>query len=392
MTDTQAGIIALVKSALTGNGTIPTYELNWDEITDISRKHQIFSMVYYGAFSSHTEIPKKKLAVLESYVYKGLSVDQNQNFALKAIEKEFTENKIDYMPLKGSWLKFVYPKTDMRTMGDIDILIREEQYEKIIPIMKKLGYTFKAETSHDLEWNGRLAHIELHKSLIPPQNTDFYGYFGSGWKKAIQSPENPFCYTLSDEEQLIYLFTHFVKHYRSAGIGIRHITDIWVFRSAHPGIDEKQVLKALKIMGLDAFYRNVSATLENWFENKPATEMTDYITDYIFESGAYGINKNRLIFNEAIKDTDGDAGRTKIKYILKTAFPPLSAMRLAYPVLKRCPFLLPFVWVVRWFKGLLFKSYRIKQGFENLSSLNSADIDEQKKALQFVGLKSEFKE
>lgn len=392
MTETQAYIIALIKSALTGKTVLPTATPDWDEIINISLKHQIFSMIYYGIFNSNAEIPSEKLAILESCVFKGLSVDQNQIYALNSIEKEFTANKIDYMPLKGSLLKYLYPKTDMRTMGDIDILIREEQYDRIAPIMQRLGYTFKAETTHDLEWNGRSAHIELHKSLIPPQNTDFYGYFGTGWSKAIKSADNPFCYALSDEEQLVYLFTHFVKHYRGSGIGIKHITDIWLFLSTHPNTDEKKVLKALKSMGLDVFYLNVTETLENWFNNKPANEMTEYITEYIFESGVFGVAKNGFIFNAAIRTNSSGVTDSKIRHIIALIFPSFSSMRLAYPVLKHYPILLPFVWVRRWLKGIFLKRNVFKREIKNLHYLNSEDINKQKKALDFVGLKYDFKE
>ena len=34
------------------------------------------------------------------------------------------ENGIDYLPLKGYNLKKLYPKPELRTMGDADVLIR----------------------------------------------------------------------------------------------------------------------------------------------------------------------------------------------------------------------------------------------------------------------------
>lgn len=38
----------------------------------------------------------------------------------------FDAGGIDYMPLKGSILKDLYPRHEMRMMGDADILIRME--------------------------------------------------------------------------------------------------------------------------------------------------------------------------------------------------------------------------------------------------------------------------
>lgn len=392
MTDLQAYVIALIKAALTGECALPQITPDWGKIVEAVRQHQVFSIAYYGAVNAGIDIPEPYRSALEKYTFQGLAIDQYQIYAIQTLEKEFTDNQLDYMLLKGSLLKFVYPQTDMRTMGDVDILIRGTQYAEIAPIMERLGYTFAAETSHDYEWNGKFAHVELHKSLIPPQNADFYSYFGSGWDKAIGQAGNPFAFTLTDEEQLIYLFAHFVKHYRSSGIGLRHMTDLWVFRAAHPELDENRVLQALQKMELDVFYRHVSETLDNWFAGKPATEVTDFITAYVFESGAYGVNKNRMIFNEAIRGGAGGAGQVRMRHIFRMAFPSLSAMQRAYPILKRCPLLLPFVWVARWFKGLFFKRDRFKQEFEHLNYFSAEDIDRQKRDLAFVGLKYNFKE
>lgn len=387
MTNFQNQVISLIKSALLNKNEVTEEISDWSEIIRFAFRHQIVSLIYYGVIYSGINVPKDDLQILENMALKNMSVDINQIYAIKRLEEEFNLNQIEYMLLKGSVLKHIYPKTDMRTMGDIDILIRTEQYEKISDIMIKLGYSFDAESSHDFEWTSKFAHIELHKSMIPPQDADFYKYFHSGWEKSHKCSNNSYSYSISDEDQLIYVFTHFAKHYRSAGIGIRHMLDLWIILKKYPQINQNTVFEALESIGLLEFYKNIIYVLEVWFDNKPSTEKSDYITEYIFESGAYGLQKNRIISKSVKKSDDESTLEMRAKHIKSMLFPNIASMKLAYPILKKFPFLLPAVWIFRFFKVLIFKRGKIAQEINNMDYINSDDVKARKKALDYVGLK-----
>lgn len=387
MTDFQNQVISLIKSALLNKSEVTEEISDWSKIIKFALRHQIVAFIYYGVINSEIDVPKDDFQILENMALKNMAIDVNQKYAIECLEEKFNLNKIDYMLLKGSVLKYVYPKTDMRTMGDIDILIRTEQYEKISDIMIKLGYSFDAESSHDFEWTSKIAHVELHKSMIPPQDSDFYKYFHSGWERAYKCLDNSYSYRISDEDQLVYVFTHFAKHYRSAGIGIRHMLDLWIILKKYPQINQNTVFEALESIGLLEFYKNIIYVLEVWFDNKPSTEKSDYITEYIFESGAYGLHKNRIISKSVKKSDDESTSEMRAKHIRSMLFPNIASMKLAYPILKKFPFLLPAVWIFRFFKVLIFKREKIAQEINNIDYINSDDVKARKKALDYVGLK-----
>lgn len=384
MSEFQRFIILLIKSALLNEKEIFEFKTDWLKIIEFSKRQQILPMIYYGILNSSLALPEKDFEILENYTYQIVAIDQNQKHTISLLKKEFIKNNIDYMLLKGSMLKNIYPKSEMRDMSDIDILVREEQYINISPILTSLGYKFKAETSHDYEWKNDLLNIELHKFLIPPQNKDYYKFFETVWNRALKAKDNE--YILNDEDQMIYLFLHFTKHFRSAGIGIRHIIDLWIFRSFHKSLNEKTVIEVLKGLGVDEFYRNIMETLETWFDNKKPNEVTSYITNYIFESGSFGKHKNSIVFNEAVS-IEASAFNSKIRYIIKTVFPSLAAMKLAYPILKTHPILLPVVWVKRLIMGFVYKRERLNYYVEGIHSLDSYSIQNKKEALKFVGIK-----
>ena len=105
--------------------------------------------------------------------------------------------------------------------------------------MQKLGYAEKVESNHEYIWHKAGSYIELHKRLIPTYNKDYYSYFGDGWRLAKLKDGTRF--SMTDEDQMVYLFTHYAKHYRDAGIGIRHIVDLWVYRNNKPNLNEEYI-------------------------------------------------------------------------------------------------------------------------------------------------------
>ena len=68
-------------------------------------------------------------------------LDQNQLREVEQIERIFQAQGIDYLLLKGAVMKQRYLHSEARTMGDADILIREEQYTRIRPIIQEMCFT-----------------------------------------------------------------------------------------------------------------------------------------------------------------------------------------------------------------------------------------------------------
>jgi peptidyl-prolyl cis-trans isomerase B (cyclophilin B) len=105
--------------------------------------------------------------------------------------------------------------------------------------------------------------------------------------------ENGFEYNMTAEDNMVYLFTHFAKHYRDCGIGIRHLVDLWVYKYNNPSLDEEYINKELEKLQLDVFYSNIIKTLGVWFEDAECDDVSDFITQVIFSSGVYGKAENR---------------------------------------------------------------------------------------------------
>ena len=386
----QIGIIALVKSALTGEKAEIPENFDWDNALNTAKKHQIIPMLYYGVQYSGITPPAEIMQFSELATYKNIAVSQNQLYALEQIYKAFDDNEIDYTPLKGSVLKFIYPKPELRPMGDADILIRQEQYEKIRPVMTALGFSEILESDHELIWDKKgILHVELHKRLIPSYNKDYYEYYGDGWQFAEHN-EN-YRYDMRNEDNYIYLFTHYAKHYRDGGIGIRHMTDLYVF-AVHSELNYKYIEEELKKLQLFEFYKNTRHTLDVWFGGETPDNMSDFITAKIFGSGSYGTYDAHLL-SAALKTSGPNGNEAQVmKSLLKNkAFPPYKAMLSRYKCLEKHPALLPLMWLVR-FLQIPFRRGSVKRNIENAKITAPDKVIAYRDELEAVGLKYNFKE
>ena len=394
MNSQQKGIILLIKSALTGEKYSLPEQFDVEEACKTARRHQIVAILYYGALNCGVAVELSAMQKMFMETCKLISVNERQKHVLNTVLNKFDEEKIEYMPLKGVVLKNMYPKSEMRIMSDADILIKLNQYEKIRTIMQELEFTEDIESDHELIWTKNRILIELHKRLIPSYNKDYYEYFGDGWKLAQKDErEDSTRYKMSDEDQMIYLFTHYAKHYRDAGIGIKHIVDLWVYREKVVPLDENYIITELKKLELDEFYKNTMRTLEVWFNDAEADDITEFITGVIFNSGVYGTQEAKIL-SAVVKSskTQGSYGKARFKKKLDIIFLPYSNMCKKYKILDKVAVLLPVMWVVRWVEALIFKRKKIKNQKEHLDVMATKRIDDYQQALNFVGLDFNFKE
>lgn len=388
MTDFQRDVISLIKSALNGEKVNVSDNLDWQKVLSLSEKHRISILLYYGIANSKINVPKDAFSLLEREALTEAVKSKNQVLAISQLLSEFEKNGIDYMPVKGSVLKMLYPKPELRPMSDADILIKVEQYSKIKTVLEKLGYEFGAESLCEIIWKkkGKL-YLELHKTLVPENVEDYYVHFGTGWENAAKSKVYNHKYELSPEDHYLFVFTHFARHYRAAGIGIKHFVDIWMYNKIYNDMDYEYINKKLQEIGLKEFHNNVLKTLEVWFENKEDTEMSKFITEMIFSSGAFGIH-SRAILSEAVKrkGKSGNITSAKRSKLLWMVFFPYKFMCLKYPILKKLPILLPLFWVIRILNVLFFKKGKVKKYWNNINTIEDKEVEEYKQALNFVGL------
>ena len=385
------GILMLLNSAMTGQkATLPS-DFDLEQAYLQLRRHQILALGYLGAVQCGVDKQMGVMRTLFQEYCRCLQHSENQMSAVKKVCEAFDRAGVEYMPLKGCNIKTLYPSPELRTMGDADILIRTEQYEIIRPIMLELGFTEVTESDHELIWRNDALLLELHKRIIPSYNRDYYRYFGDGWRLATVQQGTRFA--MSREDEFVYLFTHFAKHYRDGGIGIRHLLDLHVYLCANSDLDVAYVERELDKLQLGVFFGHIRKTMEACFCGKPWDERTEFIADHIFASGAYGTDAMKrvsLVVRQS-KQT-GSVGKARMAQLVSLIFLPYNAMADKYPLLHKLPILLPVFWGVRAVNVVISKHKKMRRFIKsfNDASVEKAELYEQ--SLNYVGLEFAFEE
>lgn len=379
------GILSLVKSGLTGNPEPLPVEFSLEAAEEIVNRQVLNMLVFHGAVVCGIPADTPVMQRLRLRYLKMLLQSERQMVSVEALLRALDAAGADHMMVKGTNLKRLYPKPELRPMGDADILIRTEQYDRVKAVMEDLGYQFQAENHHVYEWSTNQLHVELHKTLIPPSDHRFYDAYGSGWRYARHVEG---CrYEMNPEDAFVFLVVHFARHYLHSGIGCRHILDLYVYTRANPEMDWKYIEEELKKLRLWAFCRNVLWTLDVWFDHAPGDPVTEQITGFLFSGGDWGKLENQFyLASVSAAEQEGAATHSGWKAFVRAVFPPISTLNYRYSFLLRRPWLLPAVWVIRWVDLLFFRTGSLKRKFKALGSVNNTTTAAYIRALQDVGL------
>ena len=387
----QKGLLTLIRSAITSEPLPLPEGFDLEGTHNQIKYHEIVPLTYEGALLCGISKKTPAMNLLFQDYCRFFMRSEEQMQAIGRIYAAFDANGIDYLPVKGCNMKPLYPKPELRVMGDADILIRMEQYSQIVPIMESLGFEATQESDHEYIWRSKELYLELHKRLIPSYNEDFYSYFGDGWPLA--QPDTGHRHTMAPETTFVYLFTHFAKHYRDGGIGCRQVVDLWIFRRAFPQLDEAYIKQELEKLQLFRFYQNICHLIEVWFQDGQADETTDFISDFIFQSGTWGTAHSHVLSSEVKnKKIAGSAKGGKLRTVCSVVFPTALSMQKEFPVLKSAPYLRPVLWPVHWGKTILFRRDAIQKRLNQWNGASAEEITTYEQALNYVGLDFHFTE
>ena len=377
-------IIHLIKCAILGIEPKPIPQgIEPKLLFDIARDHKVENIIYpplCKAGLADAEVLRK----FEEFYSAAITVDATQQYYLEQIIDAFEENRIRHLVMKGIVIKRLYPTTDMRQSVDLDIFVDDENTEKARDIMEELGFT-TTTFDHALQDDGyiidRCVHVEIHRQLISNK---------CPWEEKCQEivdrivPEDgyEYRYRMTIEDYYIHMIGHMAKHMKYSGMGLKMVLDVWVYlRHYKDKLDRKILDERLKYCGLYDFDQNVQKLCRYWFEDGEADELISSMARYILISGYVGTHE-QLIATEMAENAGNtsNAAVSKFKFYMKAFFWPYKKMKTRYPILGKLPFLLPFCWVHRALKTLLFdkeKAQEIKGKYDN------ADMDYGKRLLEF---------
>ena len=376
-------IIRLVRSAIDGSepGAAPDgcdYEL----VFRLAQMHAVDNIIYVPLAAA--EVPAEQLKSFEDAYNQAIMVDATQQYYLDEIINVFEEKGIVNCVMKGPIIKKLYPSTDLRRSGDLDIYVPDEQTSEVRDIMVGLGFDikrFNKAAAHDEYITDKFIEVEIHRQLIS-NKCPWDEKCQEITERLILTDGSQYSYEMSPEDYYLYMIGHMAKHMKYSGMGIKMVLDVWVYlRKMSDKLDFTVLDERLRYTGLYEFERNVRALCDHWFERKPAELKIKQMANYILSSGNFGTHE-QLVSTEMAENSAGTSNRamSKIVYYAKTVFWPYQQMCNKYPILEKLPFLLPFFWIYRPVYAMLFKK---DSAAVVRSRYNNTDLDEAQQILAF---------
>lgn len=378
---TEHQLISLLRRAATVlPASMPPCDTDWPALLVLAQRHHVENLLWY-ALRDRNEVPPEVRSTLERKHQAALFRDAQSEFTSGEVGQALSGGHIPHILLRGAVLKRDYPSSDMRSMSDLDILVRTEGFPSVRRAVEPLG--------------GRLVHsdgghrtyvlppdvvVEFHPDLIyaaSPVGTAI----NPGWQY-VRPDSGPYRLELTEEGFYLNLLCHLAYHFAKGGTGVRSVLDVWVYRHRHTTQPDRVfVEEELHRAGLLDFARRIEALSEAWFGTGEMTPELAELGDYILASGAYG-TEQRSALNAA---SFSGGGRSAI---LKRAFYPRAEMEQRFPWLKGRPYLLPAAWCLRAGKAATVHRKQLKSWTGMAVGLSRAEIAAQKQKLARFGLRT----
>lgn len=366
--NTQDFLLQILSDFLHGRPTEkPASGTDWPELQTLASRHSVEGVLYNQCRMIMPEAVKKK--VLTRYlgdVFISLEREKQTEALIGLLERE----DIPVIYVKGSVFREYYPLPPLRSMGDIDFVICHSDRKRMDELLQnELGFRcFVDNHAVWTYWKDNF-YIEVHDHMFYENlanKVDYVSYFDRVWENSHPSSvfgkESPDVYVPDEEFHFLYLMAHTAKHVVNNGSGFRAYLDIVLMTKACGNrMDWKRIRGELEKLELLTFTETCFSCCEKWFGVEMPFHRKDLsdslfrsITDKTFRDGIFGLENAENKPASAAKDIKHTGSRYTLgalKRGFKRLFPPYRDLQLVpwYSFIDGKPWLLPFVWIYRFF-------------------------------------------
>lgn len=363
----------------------PPVGIDFEAIFELAKKQDVENIVFLSIDQLENNIDSNLYSIWQEAYYKRMKYSAFQDMALEELIEAFTKAGIDCMPLKGSVIKNYYPSPDLRSMGDIDFLVREQNRQVVRDIMHNIGYEddILDDGQVDAFKKGKLTYIEIHYDFSA-ENHVMHEIFTIDWDKLI-STETEHLYQMTFEDLYFFNTGHYVKNMHNKGMGLRGVVDTFVLWNRLSDEEKASLINRFEIIEINDFNSKLVKIANIWFNNAEDDGSLESIQEYLMARLTYGDEKTLRILQTMYADQTS----SNTEYIWIKIFPSANALYKRYNIKHRCFILLPFLWIKRIF-GLIFgnkeKWQDTKRQVEVFKTIDQDDINYERKIRQDFGL------
>lgn len=295
-------------------------DIDYSQLLRLAEAQAVVGLVAAGIeHVVDTIVPKEEVL---QFVGQTIQLEQ-RNVALNAFIAGLNERlraaDIYTILVKGQGIAQCYERPLWRASGDVDLLLSSDNYEKAKALLLPLSSYSHNEEKYGKHIGLTIAswEVELHgtqrcelsrrmdKVIDDVQEDIFFGGNVRSWMNGKTTVFLP-----SPNNDIIIIFTHFIKHFFKEGVGLRQICDwcrlLWKYReSLNIGLLETKIKKAGLMTEWKAFaaiaveYLGLPVdAMPLYCKNNRWSRKAQLICDNILEVGNMGHNRDMSYFGK----------------------------------------------------------------------------------------------
>lgn len=299
---------------------LPYEPLDFDALYQLADEQAVVGLLAAGI--EHVQDRKVTKPEAVSFLKKVYSLEgrnDSMNAFIEEMLKKLRRAGIYSLLIKGQGIAQCYERPQWRASGDIDLFLNRENYEKakvffseVIDLVEPEGVYTKHQGmiigSWTVELHGTLRcglSSRIDKVMDRIQADTFMNGHVRTWRNGDID-----VYLPAPNNDVIFVFTHFLNHFYNGGIGLRQICDwarlLWTFRES---IDRALLEKRLKDMRLIPEWMAFAAFVVDYL-GMPEDAMPLYdssvrlnrkahrICSFILDVGNFGKNRDMSYYHK----------------------------------------------------------------------------------------------
>lgn len=304
-------------------------DVDWEKVFQLAQEQSVLGLLFQGievlkAKGIDLSVPK---VLLLQWIGEVLVIEQRNKemnaFIAELIDK-LRKSDIYVLLVKGQGVAQCYENPFWRSSGDVDLLFSADNYEKaktvLMPIASEVETEYEGISHLGMtidEWV-----VELHGSLrvgLPQrinrvlddiQEDTFYRGNVRSWLNGQTQ-----IFMLGKENDIVYVFVHFINHFYKEGVGLRQICDwcrlLYTYRDS---LNYELLKSRIKRVGLMSEWKAFGALAIEYLgfpkDSMPLLDVrskkedvrwrkkADRIMEFILKSGNMGHNRDMSHFSK----------------------------------------------------------------------------------------------
>ena len=355
----------------------------WIQLFDDAKAHEVNLIIYsvakkyIGATKENTDLFNR----WKSITTISMLFLQKKLLIMKDILNAFQKENIPIIVLKGLYVRNLYPQPALRTMGDVDLFVKNGDLPAAVKIISSFGYKQEMGNGSMLHINfshEKYISIELHYSLVIINRRRLAASINTDIWKSVQYYKNDDSSYLipSDFNHILYCCIHMTNHFGKGGFGLRQLIDFYfLVNKVKNSIDFNALIVKANTYGIGKFveamlyicYKLFKLEIDDSIIRKYKNDETyiNIFIDEILASGVFGGKSVELSNSKALASYIGCNVNNISIFNIRYFFPKKDQLSIKYAYAKKNKVLLPIAWVHRLINNVISPKMSLSQKIPN---------------------------